>query len=665
MDISPRWSMLTKALIALSILAGFGFLLVRFQAAVAPLMMAVIVAYLLDPIVMIMIRRLRLPRPVAVFLVFTVLVVIFLSMLGGAGLFLQQQLSGMLTIIETSLANLPLTIRDFRHTTYTLGPLIIRPTDVDLTIYQDALLNSLRDSVSRATDVLTLAASQVAIFFGWMAFIIIIAYYLLNDLPSLTSGILKIVPPEFHRDAERLLAELGPIWNAFLRGQATLALVMAAIVGSTMSILGLRYSIAIGLFAGFMEFIPIIGPYTVLAVEILVAVFQPTNWMGLPQEAFISGIVVAAIAIQQIEANLLSPRIMGGQLRLHPALVIIGAFVGASLAGIPGLLLSSPTVATLRLFGRYIYAKMQDLPPWPDLVEPKPPTALPTHVLCRPATVTDRASVMELSSLIWEGHDYIPQVWDAWLEDEDGRLAVADHNGRAVGVGKLTHLTPEEWWLEGLRVHPDYQGRKIGAQLFGYLVDQWNAIGSGTLRLATSSERVQIHRLSQRFGFRLVAELGLLTGPVSSRGPHHFSSIPPQEAEGVCAFTTQSLLVQNAAGLVNFGWQWSKFNAARAAEFSSRGRAWWWKEKQGLLLLYDDEYKGEPSAEVGLIAAPVLQLTEFLTDANRLAHELGAKRFAWTAPHIPGIAEAAFKAGLERESHATLWIFEREFPEEL
>jgi predicted PurR-regulated permease PerM/GNAT superfamily N-acetyltransferase len=662
MDISPRWSPLTKAMMALCILAGIGFLLIRFQYGVAPLMMAVILAYLLDPVVTSLTRRLRIPRPAVVFVLYAVLILAILSLLGGAGIFLQQQLAGMLDALQAVLGNFPAWIRDFSHRPITFGPFAFRPMDIDLNVYQDALLNSAREGLARITGLVGEAASQVAVFFGWMAFILVVSFYLLSDFSTLGSGILKIFPPEYHRDAERLMADLGPIWNAFLRGQATLALVMAITVGATMSILGLRYSVAIGIFAGFMEFIPIIGPYTLVIVEILVAVFQPTNWMGLPQEAFISGIVVAALALQQVEANFFSPRIMAGQLRLHPALVIVGAFIGASLAGIPGLLLSSPTIATLRLFARYMYAKMQDLPPWPDLTEPKPPIAMESRTVYRVAAASDRASVMELSALIWEGHDYIPQVWDAWLADQEGCLAVGDLDGRAIAVGKLTELTVEEWWLEGLRVHPDYQGRKIGSKLFGFLVDRWSATGSGILRLATSSERVQIHRLCQRFGFRLAAELALLAGNAAVRGKHAFSPLLPQDSDAACQFSSRNELARDAAGFVNYGWQWSTFNAARASEFIARQRAWWWKDRRGLLLLYDDEHKGEPSLEVGLIAAPMHQLTEFLADAGRLAGELGAKRLAWTAPHIPGVTEAAFNAGLARESEATMWVFERSHP---
>ena len=97
-----------------------------------------------------------------------------------------------------------------------------------------------------------------------------------------------------------------------------------------------------------------------------------------------------------------------------------------------------------------------------------------------------------------------PQVWNQWLADREGILAAAEMDGKAVGFGKLTRLASGEWWIEGLRVHPDYQGLKIGSQLFEYLLDQWKERGSGVIRLATSSERVQVHHLCDRLGFRRV-----------------------------------------------------------------------------------------------------------------------------------------------------------------
>jgi len=150
--------------------------------------------------------------------------------------------------------------------------------------------------------------------------------------------------------------------------------------GIVMSALGLQYSLVIAVAAGLAEFIPILGPLANGVTAVLIGVFQPSNWFGLSPPAYGAVIALAAIILQQLEAYVLVPRIIAYHLRLHPVLVIVGALVGASLWGIPGLLLAAPILATLRRIGGYLYAKMFDIPPWPiaddDLVGPS--TRIPT-----------------------------------------------------------------------------------------------------------------------------------------------------------------------------------------------------------------------------------------------------------------------------------------------
>ena len=164
----------------------------------------------------------------------------------------------------------------------------------------------------------------------------------------------------------RLVNELGPIWNAFLRGQITLGITMGVLIGVTMWILGVRYAVVLGLLGGLLEFIPVIGPVIAGGTALIIALFQPGNWMNLNPITFALVVLVASILLQQIENDFLVPRILGGSLNLHAVVILVGAVVAASLAGVIGLLLSAPMLATLRLFGRYIYCKLFDLDPWPD-----------------------------------------------------------------------------------------------------------------------------------------------------------------------------------------------------------------------------------------------------------------------------------------------------------
>jgi len=91
-------------------------------------------------------------------------------------------------------------------------------------------------------------------------------------------------------------------------------------------------------------------------------------------------------------------------------------------------------------------------------------------VVCRPALAKDTESVMELSSHIWDGGDYIPLVWEEWMADPDGLLGVAEMHGRVVGVFKLTKFQEGEWYMEGLRVHPDFQGKGVASHIQDYIL---------------------------------------------------------------------------------------------------------------------------------------------------------------------------------------------------
>ncbi len=129
------------------------------------------------------------------------------------------------------------------------------------------------------------------------------------------------------------------------------------------------------------------------------------------------------------------------------------------------------------------------------------------RLVCRPALPRDRADVFEFTKFIWEGHDYIRFVWDDWLADPHGLLAVAEYGGSTVGMAKVTLVSKGQWWLEGFRVDPRVQGLKVGSHIHEYVNDWWLEHGDGAVRLMTSSERVQVHHLSERTGFVRIGEV--------------------------------------------------------------------------------------------------------------------------------------------------------------
>jgi predicted PurR-regulated permease PerM len=132
-----------------------------------------------------------------------------------------------------------------------------------------------------------------------------------------------------------------------------------------MSILGLNYALGIAILAGMARFIPYIGPLVTLVVASLVALLQGGNYFALPAWQYAILVVGLAVLTDQIMDNLVSPRIFGSTLGVHPAAVLIAAIIAANLIGLIGLVLAAPVVATLKLFGRYLIRKMLDLEPFP------------------------------------------------------------------------------------------------------------------------------------------------------------------------------------------------------------------------------------------------------------------------------------------------------------
>jgi predicted PurR-regulated permease PerM/ribosomal protein S18 acetylase RimI-like enzyme len=643
----------------LAVLVVAGFLLVRFQVLIIPLIMALILAYLLNPIIIFLVKYLRVSRTIGVLILYGILLLMLVGLAGGAGLLLQQQLSGVLATVRDFIDSIPVWIETLSAKPVSIGPFTFDLSTADVTLLQDTLLSTARDGIGQLTMWMTGAASDLAAFFGWTAFAFLVAFYLLHDMELLQKSLLGIVPENHKKDFRRLLEELGPIWNAFLRGQMLLSLIMGLVIGGAMSLLGVRYALVLGLMAAVAEFIPIIGANVVGATAVLIAWFQPTNWLGLPPLTYAIVVLGTGGLLQQLEGNFLIPRVMGGQLKLHPAIMIIGALVGFSLLGLPGLLLSGPIIATARLFGKYVHAKLFDLPPWPDWDKALPVGGKAPSARIRPARESDKKDMLELTERIWEGHDYTPQVWSEWLADRKGLLAAAELDKRMVGFGKLSRVGPGEWWLEGLRVHPGYQGLKIGSQLTEHLVEEWRKRGGGVIRLATSSERVQVHRLCARLGFRRVGICRVMAAKPVTRGVCEYRPVAAAEMQEAVAFWKQHDAAWKTPELISDGWRWSLFTEAQMSEFVRRGDAWWWRNRTAILLTYDSDHDNEPSLEVAAVISPADKLAPMLRQLRVLAHSKKAGRAAWVMPDTPRLTQTARRAGFTSAWDGRLWLFER------
>ncbi len=351
---SRSWSDTTKWLVIVSSLLALVWIIARFSQIISPLVIAVILAYVLNPPVRFLTARTRLSRTLAVASVYLALVVILSLVLVAFVPSLTQQVKS----INLDFQNIVEGISRFFE-----RPLFIFGFYIDLLdVYQEVsgtLQSIVSPLASRTVTVLISLASGLA----WFIFVLIVSFYLLKDADKLSRSLNALVPADYRDEVRRLVKEISAIWNAFFRSQLVLCAVIGTLVGVTMRVVGVSNALILGIIAGVLEIIPNIGPAISAIPAVLIAYFQGSTYLPLSNGWFALLVIGLYVVIQQLENNILVPRIIGRSLNLHPLVVIVGAIAGANLAGILGIFLAAPILASLRIVGNYVYCKLLDLEP--------------------------------------------------------------------------------------------------------------------------------------------------------------------------------------------------------------------------------------------------------------------------------------------------------------
>jgi GNAT superfamily N-acetyltransferase len=279
------------------------------------------------------------------------------------------------------------------------------------------------------------------------------------------------------------------------------------------------------------------------------------------------------------------------------------------------------------------------------------------RLVCRPALSSDTADILEFTKLIWEGDDYIRYVWQDWLHDPCGVLAIAQHGSHAVGMAKVSFLSRGQWWLEGLRVDPAYRGLGIASRLHEYTNAWWLENGDGVVRLMTSSERVQVHHLCERTGYARVGEVisyhsaapGRMLSTGRARVPAPFQRVTQDQVAAALAFASGHL--EHSNGLMDSGWRFSTPDQDALGKSAAQGHLHWWRDHQGLLSTFEDDEAGERFLEIGCAAVREFSgLSQLLHDAVDLASRGTYAGVHWLAP-----AQEHVQAALQDAGYATDW----------
>ena len=276
----------------------------------------------------------------------------------------------------------------------------------------------------------------------------------------------------------------------------------------------------------------------------------------------------------------------------------------------------------------------------------------------RQARPADKERVIRFCQNTWEWGDYIAQVWDRWLNDPSGKLLVLTIDKLLIAVGHVVLPAPDEAWLEGLRVDPEYRRIGIATRLVRRMLAEAEAMGAGTTRFVTSSRNTPIHRMASELKFTRVAtilpykaEAGQVESPLLQP--------QPEDIPQVLSFLQKSTVLPAMGGLYCTNWTFHSLSTDQIKARMDREQVRIIKDGGNISALTIVE----PNFE-GMLAAYIDGRFDAL---NRLASGLRAEATKYdpqqVAVRLPDNTEAQrifHNAGYRPQSDHPFWIFQRD-----
>ncbi len=389
---NTQWDAPTRRTAAIILGIFLVYILYLSRPVIPYLVIAALIAFLLVPFVNFLNRRLHIPKWLAVIVAYLTLalaILLFplillpalLNAFGDINIDLVAVTKDFLVWIEKLLQSL----RYIR----TLG------FEYDLSPYLDPALDTLRHvTPSQFIPSINTIVSSIpsTIQFTWglasnvlgtlvsslLAFILTLLYsvYLTVDGSKLVHRFIALAPPAHYSEMLKLHRRIKAIWSAYFRGQFLLALIIGLLTWLVGMAIGLPGALALGVIAGALEILPNLGPILAAVPALLVALVQGSLTLDVNNFYFMLIVLGAYILIQQLENNLIVPKILGDAVELHPLFVMVGVVVGATAAGLLGALVAAPTIASARVLLAYAHAKILQQDPFPPVpANPAPPPA--------------------------------------------------------------------------------------------------------------------------------------------------------------------------------------------------------------------------------------------------------------------------------------------------
>src|SRR3989344_598531 len=321
-----------------------GFLYIQ-REILTPFIFAAIFAYIFNPIVNILHRKLKVPRTASVIVIY----ILIIGMIVGGGILFSKR-----AVDESS---------QFRYQITQ----ITKNAKAQINNLPDWIRPTLNDTLATIEKSNNLTYPSVYSFFpevfsriiGFIIFLFA-TFYFLKEGGSMFDRIINLVPNKYKIEVDILLKKINSILGSYLRGQIFLVILISLVLFICLSVIGVKFALILAIFSGFAEIVPIIGPIFAATVAAIVAYMGGQSNFGW--DPFQTAIVVVIVytVVRQIQDYLINPYIMGKITKLHPLIILFAVIAGEHVAGIVGLILAVPIAGILKIIFEYSMDLIED-----------------------------------------------------------------------------------------------------------------------------------------------------------------------------------------------------------------------------------------------------------------------------------------------------------------
>jgi predicted PurR-regulated permease PerM len=330
---------------ALTLIAATLWLVYLLAPILTPFVISAALAFLGDPLVdrleRIHIGKWKINRTLAVVLVFVLmsagLIILLLIILP----LLREQIQQLLEYAPKMLEWLAETALPWVQARLGLGGYVLNPESI-----RETLMSYWKEASSAMLSVLGTVSRSGQVVLHWMMnlmLIPVVTFYLLRDWDKLVEGIRTLIPRKIEPTVSSLSREIEAVLGAFIRGQLMVMFALGVIYAVGLWMVGLDLAFIIGMSAGLLSIVPYLGTAVGIVAALAAAAFQFQDLLHMVLVAIVFG------AGQSLESMVLTPKLVGDRVGLHPVTVIFAILAGGQLFGFLGILLALPVASALNV----------------------------------------------------------------------------------------------------------------------------------------------------------------------------------------------------------------------------------------------------------------------------------------------------------------------------